>query len=76
MPFGSPGFPREVMRGRVMGVGTRGCIDGMTGLIGMGVRIGMTDILDMDDRPTDRFGMEPIPVRSEYRGQCPLLITN
>lgn len=68
LPLGSPGFPREVMRGRVIGVGIRGCTEGMGGLAGMGVRMGMVDIADMDDRPTDRFGIEPIPVRRKYTG--------
>lgn len=69
LPLGSPEFPSEVMRGRVIGVGTRGCTEGMTGLTGMGVRMGMADIADMDDRPTDRFGIEPIPVRRKYTGE-------
>lgn len=56
MPLGSPEFPRQPMRGRVMGTGTRGC----KGWMGMGVRRGMAG---MDDRPTDRLGIEPIPVR-------------
>lgn len=43
-----------------MGTGTRGCI----GLMGMGVRMGMAG---MDDRPTDRLGIEPIPVRRKHR---------
>lgn len=37
-----------------MGTGTRGC----KGLMGMGVRMGMAA---MDDRPTDRLGIEPTP---------------
>lgn len=69
LPLGSPEFPREVMRGRVIGAGTRGCIGCMWGLAGMGVRMGMADIVDMDDRPTDRFGIEPIPVRRKHTGE-------
>lgn len=65
LPLGSPEFPREVMRGRVIGDGTRGCTVSMWGLAGVGVRMGMTDIGDMDDRPTDRFGIEPIPNRAD-----------
>lgn len=57
------------MRGRVIGVGTRGCTERMWGLTGMGVRMGMADIADMDDRPTDRFGIEPIPVRRKHTGE-------
>lgn len=62
LPLGSP---KEVMRGRVIGVGTRGCTERMGGLAGMGVRMGMVDIADMDDRPIDRFGIEPIPKRAD-----------
>lgn len=65
LPLGSPEFPREVMRGRVIGVGTRVGTECMEGLTGMGVRMGMADIADMDDRPTDRFGIEPIPKRAD-----------
>lgn len=65
LPLGSPEFPRELMRGRVIGVGTRGCTVGMGGLAGMGVRMGMADKVDMDDRPIDRFGIEPIPKRAD-----------
>lgn len=65
LPLGSPEFPRELMRGRFIGVGTRGCTECMWGLAGMGVRMGMADIVDMDDRPIDRFGIEPIPKRAE-----------
>lgn len=65
LPLGSPKFPREVMRGRVFGIGTKGCTEGMRGLARMGVRMGMVDIADMDDRPTDRFGKEPIPKRAD-----------
>lgn len=57
------------MRGRVIGVGTRGCTGCMWGLTGMGVRMGMADIADMDDRPTDRFGIEPIPVKRRHTGE-------
>lgn len=64
LPLGSPEFPRVVMRGRVID-GTRGCIEGMRGLAGIGVRMGMADIVDIDDRPTDRFGIEPIPKRAD-----------
>lgn len=35
----------------------------------MGVRMGMADIVDMDDRPTDRFGIEPIPIRRKHTGE-------
>lgn len=66
LPLGSPEFPREVMRGRVIGVGTRVGTECMEGLTGMGVRMGMADIADMDDRPTDRFGIEPIPIRRKH----------
>lgn len=59
LPLGSPEFPREVMRGNVIGVGTRGCTGRMGGLTWMGVNM---DMADMDDRPIDRFGIEPIPV--------------
>lgn len=69
LPLGSPQFPRQLMRGRVIGVGTRGCTECMRGLTGMGVRMGMADIADMDDRPTDRFGIEPIPVRRKHTGE-------
>lgn len=62
LPLGSPEFPRQLMRGRVIGVGTRGC---MLGLTGMGVRMGMADMAGMEDRPMDRFGMEPIPIKEE-----------
>lgn len=66
LPLRSPEFPSEVMRGRVIGVGTRGCREGLGGLARRGVRMGMVDIADMDDRPTDRFGIEPIPIRRKY----------
>lgn len=69
LPLGSPEFPREVMRGRVIGIGTRGCTECMWGLARMGVRMGMADIADMDDRPIDRFGMEPIPIRRKHTGE-------
>lgn len=59
MPLESPECPRQVMRGRVIGVGTRGWTGRMRGLAGMGVRMG---VADMEDGPTDRFGIEPIPV--------------
>lgn len=68
-PLGSPEFPREVMRGRVIGIGTRGCTVCMWGLAGMGVRMDMADIAGMDDRPMDRFGIEPIPVRRKCTGE-------
>lgn len=72
LPLGSATFPSELTRGRVMGVGIRGRTGCMRGLTGMGVRMGMADTVDMDDmedRPTDRFGMEPIPVRRKtHRG--------
>lgn len=60
LPLGSPQFPRQLMRGRVIGVGSREC---MEGLAGMGVRRGMAD---MEDRPIDRFGIEPIPIRGKH----------
>ena len=69
MPLGSPQFPREVIRGRVIGVGIRGCMEGKGGLAGMGVRMGMMDMADMDDRPTDRFGMDPIPTQRKQTGK-------
>lgn len=31
--------------------------------------MGMADIADMDDRPIDRFGMEPIPIRRKHTGE-------
>lgn len=65
LPLGSPEFPREFMRGRV--IGTRGCTEGMRGLASMGVSMGMADIVDMDDRPIDRFGIEPIPIKRKHR---------
>lgn len=61
LPLGSPEFPRQPTRGRVIGVGTSGCTDSMAGLTGTGVRMGAADMTGMEDRPTDRFGMEPIP---------------
>lgn len=66
MPFGRPEFPRQLMRGRVIGVGTKVCTACMEGLAGKGVRMGMADIHGMDDRPIDRFGIEPIPVRRKH----------
>lgn len=66
MPLGSPKFPMLVIRGKVIGVGTKGCTEGMEGLAGMGVRMGMPDIADMDDRPIDKFGIEPIPIRRKH----------
>lgn len=66
LPLGSPAeFPRVVMSGSVIGVGTSGCMEGMGGLTGMGVRRGMADIADMGCMPTDRLGIEPIPTRRE-----------
>lgn len=62
-PLGSPKFPTELIKGRVIGTGTRGCTDGKGGLAWMGVRMGMVEILGMGDRPTDRFGMDPIPTQ-------------
>lgn len=67
--LGNPEFPREVMRGRVIAIGTSGCTECMWGLAGMGVRMGMADIADMDDRPTDRFGIDPIPIRRKHTGE-------
>lgn len=61
-PLGSPEFPREEMRGNVIGVGTRGCTGCMEGLAWMGVNM---DMADMDDRPIVRFGIEPIPKRTD-----------
>lgn len=46
-------------------MGSRGCADNMCGLAGMGVSMDM----DMDDKPTDKLGMDPIPTRSRHRGQ-------
>lgn len=60
VPLGSPKLPWQPMRGRVMGTGTRG----RKGAMGMGVRMGMAG---MDDRPTDRLGIEPIPVRRKHK---------
>lgn len=60
MPLGSPGFPWQRMRGKVRGTGTRGC----KGPMGMGVRMGMAG---MGGGPTDRLGMEPIPVGRKHR---------
>lgn len=59
MPLGSPEFPSEVIKGRVIGI--RGCTVGKLGLAGMGVRMGMGDIVGMDDRPIEMFGIDPIP---------------
>ncbi len=64
--MGSPGFPWEVMRGIIIGTGPRGCTECIWGLAGMGVRMGM---VDMDDRPIDRFGKEPIPVQRKHTGE-------
>lgn len=61
VPLGSPEFPSEVIKGRVIGIGIRGCTVGKRGLAGKGVRMGMVDIVDMDDRPIERFGIDPIP---------------
>lgn len=62
LPLGSPEFPRPPTRGRVTGVGTSGCTESMeAGLTGRGVSMGAGDMTGMEDRPTDRFGMEPIP---------------
>lgn len=63
LPLGSPELPWQLMRGRVIGMGTRGCTGCMWGLARMGVRMGMAD---MDERPTERFGIEPIPVRRKH----------
>lgn len=63
MPLVSPDFPSEVINGRVIGIGTRGCTEGKWRLAGMGVRMGMVDIVGMDDKPTDRFGIDPIPTQ-------------
>lgn len=70
LPLGSPEFPRPPMRGRVTGVGTSGCTESMeAGLTGRGVRMGADDMTGMEDRPTDRFGMEPIPEGRKRRGE-------
>lgn len=62
LPLGSPEFPRPPIRGRLTGVGTSGWTDSMeAGLTGMGVRMGADGMTGIEDRPTDRFGMEPIP---------------
>lgn len=65
LPLGSPQLPRQWMRGRVIGVGRRVCMERMEWLAGKGVRMGMADIVDMNDRPIDRFGIEPIPKRAD-----------
>lgn len=65
LPLGSPWFPMEGMRGRVMGVGIRGWRVGMGGLAGMGVSMGIADMGGMGGKPIDRFGIEPIPKRAE-----------
>lgn len=68
LPLGSPEFPRQPTRGRVTGVGTSGCTESMAaGLRGMGVRMGAAGMTGTEDRPTDRFGMEPIPGRRRRR---------
>lgn len=74
-PLWSPEFPSGVIRGRVAGIGTRGCTEGMGGLTGMGVRMGMADIADMDNTPIDRFGIEPIPNLAEEGMVDPQLVT-
>lgn len=65
LPLGSPGFPMEGIRGRVIDVGIRGVVGMMRGLTGMGDRMGSVDMGGMDEKPTDRFGIEPIPNRAE-----------
>lgn len=69
LPLGSPEFPRLVIKGRVIGVGIKGRTEGMGGLARMGVRMGMADIVGMDDRPIDKFGIEPIPIRRKHTGE-------
>lgn len=66
LPLGSPEFPSEVIKGRFIGTGTRDCTEGKGRLAGMGVRMGMVEILGMDDRPIDRFGMDPIPIQRKH----------
>lgn len=64
LPLGSPEFPRQPTRGRVTGMGTSGCTESMAaGLRRMGVRMGAAGMTGTEDRPMDRFGMEPIPGR-------------
>lgn len=67
LPLWSPELPRLVIRGRVIGIGTNGCTEAMGGLARMGVSMGMADIADIDERPTDRFGIEPIPIRRKTK---------
>lgn len=69
MPLGSPELPNEVIKGRVIGTGTRGCTEGKGRLASMGVRMGMVEIVGMDERPTDRFGMDPIPIQRKHTGK-------
>ena len=69
LTLGGPALPMEVMREKGLDVGPRGCTEGMGGLPEMCVRMGMVDIVDMEDRPTDRFGIEPIPIRRKYTGE-------
>lgn len=69
LPLDSPEMPKEGMRGRVIGIGTRGWTEVMGWLSCMGVRMGMAGMAGMEGMdgmagiPTDRFGMEPIPER-------------
>lgn len=69
MPLGSPEFPKEELRGRVICIGTSGTMEGKGGLAGMRVRVDMIGMVDMDDRPTDRFGIDPIPTQKKHTGK-------
>lgn len=69
VPLVSSGFPNEVINGRFIGIGTRGCTEGKWRLAGMGVRMGMVDIVGMDDKPTDKFGIDPIPTQTKDTGK-------
>lgn len=75
LPLGSPWFPMEGMRGRVMGVGIIGWREGMEGLAGMGVSMDIADMGGMGGKPIDRFGIEPIPKRAEEGMLAPELDT-
>ena len=69
LPLGSPDCPRQLTRGRVIGAGISGCTGIVWGLARMGVRMGMADMAGMADRPTDRFGIEPIPIWRRHTGE-------
>lgn len=70
MPLESPEFPKEELRGRVICIGTSGTMEGKGGLAGIGVREGMIGMVDMDDRLSDRFGIDPIPTQKKHTGKC------